>query len=144
MLSSGRPRIFVGYRLADRHEKGLPRGGVATLAELGGPKPKADRGNRTVRRALEDRHGGTSGQGRSRTTNRECKTGLTMKRLNARLLMPTTGNRTSFDETIKAKSWDLAPISPSPSSFVKHGRGRSFNPPCFAYISKRLAEEIAT
>lgn len=26
MLSSGRPRIFVGWCLADRHEKGSPRG----------------------------------------------------------------------------------------------------------------------
>lgn len=39
MLSSGRPRIFVGWCLPDRHEKGIASRGVATLAELGGRSP---------------------------------------------------------------------------------------------------------
>lgn len=39
MLSSGRPRIFVGWCLLDRHEKGIASRGVATLAELGGRSP---------------------------------------------------------------------------------------------------------
>lgn len=39
MLSSGRPRIFVGWCLLDRHEKGIASFGVATLAELRRPQP---------------------------------------------------------------------------------------------------------
>lgn len=39
MLSSGRPRIFVGWYLLDRHEKGIASLGVATLAELRRPQP---------------------------------------------------------------------------------------------------------